>query len=161
MTFSYSTYQCNVCRQTEILSRQMNQQAKDANRRHEMEQSRQAMQRAMDEYNQAYAETQAYRAPYQSTYQNTQYTPPEPVSPEDRRMHYALTRKLKILEILFWSCPIIVLPLLWIITSGWFTVFAFLVSPVAWIGLGKWLEFWRMSNAYYLYSIRDRVALTR
>ena len=162
MPFSYSTYQCNVCRQTEIMSRQMNQQAKDANRRYEMEQSRQAMQRALDEYNQAYAETQAYREPTYNPTHHVTYTPDPPPTPEDIRKAKelkALDFLLIVLLILFpFAALALLLPLLWMITSGWTTFFSFIITfaavPFVWLRLGQAYNTWTMVNVKYLMHIR-------
>ena len=150
-TFSFTT--CSTCKQTQAITRAMANQSKQNNKDRLY-----SAAELMEMY--GYSGGNYSPPPVNTQYDDYVYTPPEPVTQEEKKMHYYLTHKLKVLEVLLWTSPLTVLPLLWFITSGWFTFFAFVAFPFAWIGAAKWLEFWRMSNSYYLYSIKTRVFYT-
>lgn len=129
---------CNVCKQSEIISRSMEKKTRVA-----------VQQEQPLQYTRASAPIYTW---FTEEDRNKKYNiiPPDPIELEKSEN---LKRLDKIYTYLLWASPLYVLPILWFITSGWLTLFSFLAFPFAFVGIGKYHHYWRMSNAYYLYTI--------
>ena len=146
MPRSYSTFQCNVCRQTAIMSKAFNRQNKLLE-----QQNRIAQQPSFVQPH--YYPTEPYE--WSNTYEKS---PPLPPPTADEVAEAKRVKRLnKLMKVLLWTSPLTVLPLLWLITSGWITFFAFVLFPFAFIGFGKWHHYWTMCNVDYLYNDRYRI----
>ena len=125
MPRSYSTYQCNVCRQTAMMAKAFDKQNKLLE-----QQNRIAQQQSFIQPH--YYPTEPYE--WTSSYERIPQPPPTAAEIEEAKQ----TKRLnKLMEVLLWTSPLTVLPLLWMITSGWTTFFAFVLFPFAFIGFGK------------------------
>jgi hypothetical protein len=147
MPRSYSTYQCNVCRQAAIMAKAFDKQNKL------LEQQNRIAQQSLYAPNiqPHYYPTEPYE--WTDSYERIPQSPPTAAEIEESKR----TKRLnKLMEVLLWTSPLTVLPLLWIITSGWITFFAFVSFPFAFIGFGQWHHYWKMCNADYLYNDRYR-----
>jgi hypothetical protein len=145
MPRSYSTYQCNVCRQTAIMAKAFDKQNKL------LEQQNRIAQQSL--YN---PNIQPHYYPTETYDWSTSYKgiPQPPASAAEIEEAKKTKRLNKLMEVLLWTSPLTVLPLLWLITSGWVTFFAFVLFPFAFVGFGKWHHYWKMSNADHLFNNR-------
>jgi hypothetical protein len=145
MPRSYSTYQCNVCRQTAMMAKAFDKQNKLLE-----QQNRIAQQQSFIQPH--YYPTEPYE--WSKTYGDGPPSPPPSADEIAKSKEIKLLNKL--MEVLLWTSPLTVLPIIWLITSGWVTFFLFILFPFAFIGFGKWHHYWKMCNADYLYNDRYR-----
>ena len=147
----FSMFTCSVCQQTKAITNAMKKQA-------ELAHKQQTNSYPFLDTDFTMPRSGGYYPTYtdNTTWERVEYTPPPPLPPEVIEKGKQLRFLDSLLDVLFWSSPLWVLPLLWLITSGWFTFFSFVAFPFAFIGAGKYHHYWKRCNAYYLYTIRGR-----
>lgn len=142
MEYSYSSFRCNVCRQTEIMAKAFERQNRLLERQNMIMQQPSVIQ--------------PHYYPIEPTDWSTSHesTRSLPPSADDIAKSKEIKRLNKLMQFLLWTSPLTVLPILWLITSGWVTFFSFILFPFAFIKFGQWHHFWTHCNADYLYSDR-------
>jgi hypothetical protein len=138
MEYSYSSFRCNVCRQTEIMARAMKKQAEIS--------SRQSLS--------VYLAPPMY-APSPSD-DNWRYEPSseyvEP-SPEEKATQKEIKRIDKLFSLGVDLSIFVAWGIIWMITSGWVTFFSFIAAGALPYYLETKHRAWRWKNAKYLYQM--------
>lgn len=135
MPRSYSTYQCNVCRQTDIMAKAFDKQNK-----------------LLERQSPVYSASPIY-VPSNNDWRyepSVEYIEP---SPEERAIQKEIKRLNKLFTLGVDSSILVIWGIIWMITSGWFTFFGFIAAIYIPFYLNEKHHHWQVKNAKYLYQM--------